>query len=120
LLRRLVGLQYFTNFNIRGDEMTLKKSIAATDQVVGERRELSIREARRMGLTFGELRGIYRDLLASGEIDDESSAAEKSVAVAREAEARNPEAFKGIADWDWDKIFAFIEKLIALFSKFFV
>lgn len=73
---------------------------------------LGIRERRAMGLTFGNLLRIVRDMKADGQLagkDDSLIAAEVLGRLVQD----NAPAFRdpGI---DWDALIAFIEKLLPL------
>lgn len=80
------------------------------------RRDLSLRRARELGLTVANIRAAVDELKSSGEVDDSTTRAEASVLVAAHMKASRGEEFGTIADLDWDAIFAFIEKIMALFN----
>ena len=81
---------------------------------------LTIRERRAMGLTFRNVARVIKELDKSGEITEDTTAEEAAVVVASVLVADSPAAFQNAAiDPDfWDKVLAFLEKLIALILQF--
>lgn len=90
---------------------------AVQPQAVG-RRDLSIREARKLGITLFSVRGHVKELRADGIIDDTTSNAEISALVLDRISAGDVDSFReGV---DLDSLLAFIESLIELIMKLFV
>jgi hypothetical protein len=88
-------------------------------RVVAGRRELSVREARRLGITLLSVKAHRKALIESGDIDQGMSSAEKSALVLDRISSGNQKAFDDSAALDLDSIIAFIEKLIELIERFF-
>jgi len=76
---------------------------------------LTIRQRREMGLTVANVRKVLVAKQKAGELDGKSTE-ELAVEVLNELVAANPKAFSDPAI-DWDKLIAFIEKLIPLILK---
>lgn len=95
----------------------------AATSAAGSRRILGDRDARRHGITLASVRAALKDLKASGAIDGSESNAELSILVTEHIAAKpeNRASFSGTGPSapNWDAIFAFVEKLIALIMKFF-
>jgi hypothetical protein len=81
-----------------------------------QRRELSFKQRRDLGLDIKNLVAIAKELLADGEIDDSSSRSDKAAAILARLHDKNPQAFS-LGDIDWDALLDFIERLIGLIEK---
>lgn len=77
---------------------------------LGQRRELTLRERRKLGLTLGNVLSTARELAESGEITADTDRSVTSALILDRMASRNPEAFAA-EDIDKDKVLEFIEAL---------
>jgi hypothetical protein len=77
---------------------------------------LTLREARKMGLTIGNVARIAKQLKKDGTIEAGMGSADAAIAVLSKLQEENPKDFAGDG-FDLDAILAFIEKLLDLIAK---
>jgi phage FluMu protein gp41 len=75
------------------------------------------REMRRAGLTVLNVRRRARQLAIAGEITSDMSHEQIRDIVIDDLQGDEPRAFQQLSAIDWDKVIAFIEKLIPLILK---
>jgi hypothetical protein len=78
---------------------------------------MSRREMRRMGLTVLNIRRRTRQMAIAGEITSDMSHEQIRDIVIDDLQGDEPRAFQQLSAIDWDKVIAFIEKLIPLILK---
>ena len=81
------------------------------------RRGVSVRDARRLGITLLSVRSHRKALVESGDIDESTSRAEKASLVLERISADNHAAFGEQAGIDLDSLLSFIESLIELIER---
>ena len=74
-----------------------------------------IRQRRAMGLSFRDVRKLLEEMGADGDLGEKTNA-ELAVEVLGNAVNARPAVFRDAAI-DWDKLLAFLEKLIPLILK---
>jgi len=74
-----------------------------------------IRQRRAMGLTFRNVRKLLEEMQADGDLGEKTNA-ELAVEVLSNAVNTRPAVFRDAAIY-WDKLLAFLEKLISLILK---
>lgn len=77
-------------------------------------RGLSLRDARRMGLTIANITKSVKKLKASGEITADSTDAEVAALVAQDIFKDNKAAWGDPKAVNWDSVLALIEKLLPI------
>lgn len=88
---------------------------ATTDS--GAVRGLSLRDARRMGLTVRNITEAVRQLQADGRITSDTTDAEVAALVADKLYGENAAAWGNPAAVNWEAILAFIESLLPIILK---
>jgi hypothetical protein len=103
---------------LESDPSTVRVAVPADEPVrpILKRRELSLKQARELGLSLPNLVAVAKELRAEGEIDDSTSRAEKVAAITVRLHDKNPQAFS-LGNVDWDAVFEFIDRLMGLIEK---
>jgi hypothetical protein len=78
---------------------------------------MSRREMRRLGVTVLNVRRRTRQMAIAGEITSDMSHDQIRDIVLDDLQGDDPRAFQQLSAIDWDRVIAFIEKLIPLILK---